>query len=170
MENTEQAARVRPFYCGTQAIDWQTSNCENCHMRGFYRKPQEQRDFEWRCEIQHALDLACLGDGTVSAEIGRRMGHTDPLAHGWKCTELIEIEPIEKYFKRFERPQTKLAPLWWRLREAWRSAREYREASYADEYEIGWRLSWRLAWTVYSDYTKVVKCSKCKRPMPRVKT
>ncbi len=160
---------IRPFYCGTQGADWQTNNCENCHMRGFYRDQKGQNDFEWRCDIQRAIDGAYIGDGSVTDEIGRRMGAIgNETAHGWRCPELIEIEPIAKYAKRFERPKTRLMPLWKRLRNTWRAARELREDSYcATEFRIDWRLAWQVAWGIHHDYTEVVKCRKCKRAMPK---
>ncbi len=161
--------RVSPFHCGSQMGDWETKNCNNCHLQGYYRDQENQNNWVWRCDIQKAVGEAYIGDGMVSGDIAERMGATrNELAYGWRCNELVTIEPIAVYAKRFERPQTQLLPLWKRLRMAWESAREYREASYADEYDIGWRLSWQIAWGVYHDYTEVVKCGKCGQRMPVV--
>jgi hypothetical protein len=173
---SEQEERCTPFYCGSQSADWETVNCDNCHMRGFYRDQEGQRDFEWRCDIQRAFNEAYMGDGTVSAEIGKRMGADENVAsHGWRCPELILIEPVAVYAKRFERPVRRLAPLWKRLRSAWESARETwnpwwgpEEDIYGVMGRIDLRLAWSIAWGLHHDDTEVVRCGKCGRAvMPR---
>lgn len=68
---------VRPFYCGSQFADWIDKNCENC------KKSQ-------RCDIQDALDEAYMGDGTVTAEIAKRMNYENkvPGYYSWPCNEV----------------------------------------------------------------------------------
>lgn len=73
--------RERPFSCGSQAADWGSANCSRCtkefdHVSGAYR-----------CDIQKEID-AYMEDGSVSADIARRMGYSDPLAFQWACTEV----------------------------------------------------------------------------------
>lgn len=61
-------SRVYPFHCGTQSLDWMISNCEaDC---GKYNEKAPHK----HCEILAALDEAYWSDGSVSEEMGRRMG------------------------------------------------------------------------------------------------
>jgi hypothetical protein len=77
--------RVSPFWCGTQYADWQARNCDGC------RKFDIETPFiESRCEIDQALGDSMFGDGTVSAEIGSRMGWPGVAAFSWVCPEREE--------------------------------------------------------------------------------
>lgn len=72
--------RYHPFSNGTQYMDWEASNCASC---------SKSRD-EWplACDLQEALGLACIGDGTISEEIARRVGYLDNRERfGWPCPE-----------------------------------------------------------------------------------
>lgn len=72
---TEEA--IRPFANGIQFCTWTTANCDKCRRaRG--------------CEINTALTDAYCDDGTVSAEIARRMGYHPFGAdwhYNWPCLE-----------------------------------------------------------------------------------
>ena len=73
--------RVYPFHCGSQFADWLGRNCDGCVKYD----PEEATG---ECEIDEALGVAFLGDGSVSVEIGRRMGAIgNELALTWDCPE-----------------------------------------------------------------------------------
>ena len=75
--------RRRPFYCGTQLLDWQDRNCQRCAKYDAGKSPASA------CEIVVALAEAQRGDGSVSAHLARRMGYVDELtlASTWDCPE-----------------------------------------------------------------------------------
>jgi hypothetical protein len=81
--NVIEDVRVRPFSCGSQGADWQASNCNRCKKR----IPDDGDYTQFKCEIQKSLGDAYMTDGTVSAEIGRRMGY-DRQFYGWQCPEV----------------------------------------------------------------------------------
>ena len=58
---------IRPFSSSAQYLNWENSNC--CHCAKY-------SDDASKCEIMLALAVASVGDGTVSDEIAKRMGHT----------------------------------------------------------------------------------------------
>jgi hypothetical protein len=76
--------RERPFSCGSQHADWESSNCDRCTKR----IPDDADYTGFRCDIQKAIGEAFMTDGTVSKDIARRMGYTDHLAYNWPCTEV----------------------------------------------------------------------------------
>jgi hypothetical protein len=82
----------RPFYCGTQLIDWQEANCCRCKKYSFQTDPATGQtrvplDEDQVCQIEEAIFEAHWGDGQVSDEIASRMGaNTD--AHIWQCGEV----------------------------------------------------------------------------------
>ena len=65
--------RVVPFSSGTEYAEWVAANCDRCKY-GF--------DDWYNCEIQIALDMAYLDDGTIpgyiAAAIGCQEGHCPP--------------------------------------------------------------------------------------------
>lgn len=77
----------RPFYCGSQAADWQSRNCFHCQkMRldddGFMDRSD--------CEIDAAILTGYFGDGTIPDDIARRMGYTEsPDEYTWDCPEKV---------------------------------------------------------------------------------
>lgn len=79
--------RVRPFYCGSQAMEWEGANCDRC-TKG------QSGDDEFKCDIQQELFEAACGDGTVSAEIAKRMSVPSGGYYIWKCGEW---EPTEEW-------------------------------------------------------------------------
>jgi len=93
--------RVRPFYCGSQFIDWQDANCCQCAKYSFQVDPatgktREPLDEDEVCQIELALHRAALDldDVTVSAEMGRRMGFVDPWDYNWRCGEFERVQQI----------------------------------------------------------------------------
>jgi hypothetical protein len=81
-ENTNN--RQRPFSNGGQFMDWCASNCDRC-VKSFNDGGE--------CDIEEALFIASIDDGTVSEDIARRMGYLKPDgttsgAYGWPCTEV----------------------------------------------------------------------------------
>lgn len=77
---------VRPFSCGTQYGDWRDRNCWQCRKSYDSTEPKP-KDGMGPCEIDNALGLAYLGSGSVTKEIGKRMGYDNPLAYSWECPE-----------------------------------------------------------------------------------
>lgn len=75
--------RVRPFCNGSQHRDWLDRNCWRCIKYDAETPPKD-------CEIDAALGESMFGDGTISAEMAKRMGFTDPLTYSWDCPERRE--------------------------------------------------------------------------------
>jgi len=86
--STEPADRHIPFYCGSQKMDWHCYNCSNC------TKGYDDEARAWRCDLEKAIDNAFMGDGSVSAEIAKRMGEPeDCRVHNWRCPEFVAAPP-----------------------------------------------------------------------------
>lgn len=81
----DEANDVRPFHCGSQDADWTERNCWDCR-----KEWQEDAPTEWPCDIQKALQDAYWDNGTISAEIARRMGYTACDVYTWDCPEKEE--------------------------------------------------------------------------------
>ena len=92
--------RIRPFYCGTQYLDWEASNCERCK-----KGSEPEGDLPLKCEIQEALTVAYLDDGTVSSRIAERMGITKEtdMSGVWCCSEVDWTEEWKARFAAGER-------------------------------------------------------------------
>lgn len=69
--------RVSIFSNGSQYMDWMDRNCCECAKEV--------------CEYQRAISVAAIDDGTISNEIAKRMGYTDPLEYTWDCPEKEEV-------------------------------------------------------------------------------
>ena len=80
---------IRPFSDGSQYADWRAMNCAHCAL-------YDQDHYTGRCEIDGALGLADVGDGTVPAEIARRMGYV-PGHLFWRCPE---SQPVKEEVRR----------------------------------------------------------------------
>jgi hypothetical protein len=72
-------------------MDWTARNCDRC-WKG-YKGDADKRSL---CSLEKALSLACVGDGTISAEVATRIGYSDPLAYTWGCPEREEKRPARK--------------------------------------------------------------------------
>lgn len=72
--------KIYPFSNGSQFMDWAASNCDRC------KKSTESGDFT--CDIQKEISYAAIDDGSVSEDIAKRMGYSDPLLYCWMCTEV----------------------------------------------------------------------------------
>ncbi len=82
--------RINPFSNGSQYIDWENANCCKCAKHPF--DEDELFDIvrntpEKLCEIFLALSEACVGDGTISPEIAKRMAYPGSLEYCWRCGE-----------------------------------------------------------------------------------
>jgi hypothetical protein len=144
----------RPFYCGTQSLDWKTWNCDNC------QKGYDCTTKTWRCDLEEKIDLAYFGDGSVTEDIARRMGCLgNEGKHNWRCGELVEIMPTEEYYECFLKPPvTCLAPLWLRV---WRSLRfafnlwiplwRPKEDIWGVLGRISLWTAWDVAWGIHHD-------------------
>lgn len=64
-------------------MDWEERNCFRC------RKSYDEDTNQYRCDIDKALTVACVDDGSVSDDIARRMGYpaAGPLSYTWDCPE-----------------------------------------------------------------------------------
>ncbi len=83
MGDTE--TRVRPFSCGSQFADWESLNCDRCVI-GY-----DNENGAFRCDLQEAIGLAHIGDGTISATEAKSIGHAEAhkdegYPYGWPCT------------------------------------------------------------------------------------
>ena len=76
----------RPFFCGTQYLDWKARNCERC--------AKWDAEKAGSCEIDSAIGAALFGNGTFTDETAARMGYTDCRALTWDCPERIGPGPI----------------------------------------------------------------------------
>jgi|SRR5579872_3591597 len=146
---TDIERRERPFFCGTQMIDWREVNCKNCVKQGRYTDETEN-EFAWHCDIEKALDMAYADDGHVSAPIFQRMG-----GDSFRCNELVPIEPIQDHYARLMPAPTELAPIWLRLKRsaiaAWSFWIPPTDKEDHDYYE-GLRspfLAWSVAWGIH---------------------
>lgn len=139
-------ARVRPFSCGTQAADWQCSNCERC------TKNTPPENGMPTCEIQYAICEAWFGDGTVSEQIARRMGimPDNLFALVWQCDEVDWTPEWIAESRRRRTYRYRFAKWRWamkrRIRKAisdtfhnWRSKRRFKIADpHADDPDTCW--------------------------------
>lgn len=75
--------QVRPFYCGTQSMDWRTANCDRCA-----KMPTEVKPGEFLCEIDFCISYAAIASGTIPKEIADRMGCKDGPPR--RCGEWVE--------------------------------------------------------------------------------
>ncbi len=120
--------RIRPFYCGSQAADWQESNCNRCTKN----TPSELG--MPTCPIQRAVFEAYISDGTVSAEIAVRMGIDDDLAYLWQCGE---VEWTPEWIAEHRRQRT------YRFAR-WRFNSRRRISKWVSEFVRNLRMKWRM--------------------------
>lgn len=73
--------RVQPFANGHEYLCWLAANCERCTKFD----PTHAND----CDLEYALALACVLDGTIAPEIVTRLGYSREKAVtlGWPCQE-----------------------------------------------------------------------------------
>ena len=81
LANARCKDRVRPFYCGTQSLDWEIGNCTGC-TKACTGEENDVR--EMPCLIMRALFFACWGDGTISHKIADMMGRPED-RYSWPC-------------------------------------------------------------------------------------
>jgi hypothetical protein len=74
----------RPFSCGTQYLDWQNNNCCQCRK---YLVSSDGEVQEPYCELEYAIAIACICDGTISGEHADRLGLPAKTWAGWRCRE-----------------------------------------------------------------------------------
>jgi len=67
--------QISPFSNGTEYLDWEQANCVTC--RKCFAEPM--------CQIMEAIATAALTTGSVSTEMGTRMGWRD--GTNWACAE-----------------------------------------------------------------------------------
>ena len=89
--------RFRPFANGGQYMDWQGSNCERCTKSTL----DATGCYAVNCEILEALLDAACGGGTVSADIGARMGTSaGETRYVWQCGEVEWTEEWKEQYAR----------------------------------------------------------------------
>lgn len=107
---------VRPFSNGTEYQDWVWANCNACAKR------YDEAAATWHCDIERALNEACIGDGRIERAIAERMGATDDsrtlhrtpdgwalTVLGWPCAERApEDEPTDALLRRLGAPELPL--------------------------------------------------------------
>ena len=97
--------RYHPFANGCQFMDWQENNCCNCTKFSFALDPVTDKtrpplNEEQLCQIELAIYDGHWGDGSLSADIARRMGYLLPdgsdraLEYGWRCTEFEAVATL----------------------------------------------------------------------------
>lgn len=72
------------FPNGTSHEIWREANCESC------TKSYDEKRRVWPCPIERAIDLASMGDGTVSKRIAERLGYTEEMLYVPPCPEKKE--------------------------------------------------------------------------------
>jgi|SRR3990167_253358 len=99
-----EAERVRPFSNGTQYLDWAASNCGRCKKAASL---EDSRADKVTCDIERAIGAGGASDGTVSAEIGQRMGYidnnppvTEEFSYVWQCGEVDWTEEWKEEYRR----------------------------------------------------------------------
>ena len=109
--------RVRPFSCGTEGADWIASHCDRCTKR----IPDDADYTGYKCDIQRALGDAYMTDGTVSADIGRRLGYSPTTGQiAWPCPE---VEWSAEWLAECKRRATwsyRVRKWWFTRRRNWR--------------------------------------------------
>lgn len=89
--------KVSPFHCGSQHADWVCANCDHCDKYD----PERPVDDPDACDIDNALTVASLGDGTVSEEIARRMGYrSGTFVYNWPCPECWSEKVVNEFWTR----------------------------------------------------------------------
>lgn len=80
--------RIHLFANGTQYMDWTANNCDRCTKAG---DPSESGSST--CPLFEAIYDAAADDGTVSAEVARRLGTSaDDTRYVWRCLA-SELKP-----------------------------------------------------------------------------
>lgn len=75
--------RIRPFANGTEYALWQEHNCCRCKRCDWDKLALT--GWDTGCELENALSYGSGSDGTISAEIARRLGYSE--SEGWTCAE-----------------------------------------------------------------------------------
>lgn len=125
--------RERPFSCGSQSSDWESSNCDRCTKR----IPDGGDYTQFKCDIQRALGLAFMTDGAVSPDIARRMGYAEnPTSYVWQCGE-VDWTPewrAEYAYRRTWGYRIRLAI--WKVRCAWRKWYQEKRRKIIESYRM----------------------------------
>lgn len=70
----------RAFSCGTDFVDWQESNCDNC-------KNQDFDNPDKTCSIEREINIAYWDDGMVDTEKLKKAGWTEACRPPAKCND-----------------------------------------------------------------------------------
>jgi hypothetical protein len=72
---------TKPFLNASQLAEWTCRNCSECE------KAYDEEALRYHCDIEEALGLTSINDGSITKEIADRMGYDDPLVYCWECPE-----------------------------------------------------------------------------------
>jgi hypothetical protein len=86
-------SRVRPFFCGSQSCEWESSNCSGC---GKDSSGEEDDIKQVPYVIRKAFFYAYFGDGTVSHKIADMMDRPKG-RYTWPCPSRDPRWPEEDY-------------------------------------------------------------------------
>ena len=88
----DSPAKHFPFANGAQFRDWKRNICQTC---GKQYNEEAQR---WRCQIEEAVDVACITDGSLNTAMAMRLGYLVETAeehedYVWRCPEFEPVRP-----------------------------------------------------------------------------
>lgn len=64
-----------PFSNGSEAGDWKSRNCHRCRVG--YDEDTGKGESDWRCPLERAMDLACIGDGAMPLAVAEKIGRIE---------------------------------------------------------------------------------------------
>jgi hypothetical protein len=79
--------RRQPFPEQARFLDWVMSNCDRC------QKGSLNNDDRTICDLESALEVAILSDGTVAGDIAARLGVPEDTGTCWQCLEFVPAPP-----------------------------------------------------------------------------
>lgn len=94
--------RFFPFSNATQYMDWRARNCDRC------TKDYDADTETCHCEIEYAVSLASIGNGSIGGLSAVRMGFLDSATHQptsaytWDCPERDAEDGSDRRKREFE--------------------------------------------------------------------
>ena len=75
---------MSPFSNGTDFMIWKFDNCDRCAL-GY-----SDAESRWPCTIEHAMDVAYIGNGDLPVSVAERIGRQDGGRLNERCAEFKE--------------------------------------------------------------------------------